>query len=183
LQGGRILQKETILVETNLLTQPARKGISGRSGGTMPKLTRVILADDHDAVRAGIRCILQSEKGIEVVGEARNGAEAIQLVNQLKPDVLLLDMEMPVLNGIEVARRLQNESSPVHILALSSYDDSHYILELLANGASGYLTKDEAPEYIVHAVQRVAKGEHGCFSKRAAARLRKTTLQEKELDL
>jgi DNA-binding NarL/FixJ family response regulator len=151
--------------------EPAREICPGKTGGIMPKITRVVLADDHDAVRAGIRCILQNAHGIEVVGEARNGAEAIQLVAQLKPDVLLLDMEMPVLNGIEVARQLHEAGDTVQILALSSYDDRHYILELLENGASGYLTKDEAPEYIVHAVQRVAEGEHGWLSKRAAARL------------
>jgi DNA-binding NarL/FixJ family response regulator len=132
------------------------------------KTTRVVLADDHAAVRAGIRCILQSAPGIQVVGEARNGIEALHLIEEVSPDVILLDMEMPVLNGIEVARKLHASNSEVRVLALSAYDDKQYILELLANGAAGYLTKDEAPTYIVEAVRRVAEGEQGWFSRRAA---------------
>jgi len=136
------------------------------------KTTRVVLADDSEAVRSGIRTILQRDPQIEIVGEARNGQEAIQLVYQTAPDVLLLDMEMPELNGVEVARALHERKSPVRILALSAYDDRHYIQELLASGASGYLTKEEAPAFILQAIQGVAKGEKGWFSKRAAAHVR-----------
>lgn len=134
-------------------------------------VTRVVLADDHSAVRAGVRKILQRAPGIEVVGEASNGVEAIHLVNQLAPDILLLDMEMPVLNGVEVARELYAARSPVRILALSSYDDKQYILELMANGAAGYMTKDEVPYTLVNAVQQVARGEGQWFSQRAAVKM------------
>jgi len=133
--------------------------------------TRVVLADDNAAVRAGIRCLLQGAQGIEVVGEAKNGVEALSLVDELEPDILLLDMEMPELSGVEVARRMNVSQSQVRILALSSYDDRQYILELLANGAAGYLTKDEAPQQIIEVVRRVARGERGWFCDRAAASL------------
>lgn len=133
--------------------------------------TRIVLADDHAIVRAYIRRILQKEASIEVVGEAANGQEALNLVSQLRPDILLLDMEMPVMNGVEVARHLRASRSPVRILALSAYDDQQYVLGLLANGASGYLTKDEAPDYIIEAVSSVARGERGWLSERIAARV------------
>jgi len=135
------------------------------------KITHVVLADDHAVVRAGIRHILMRIPAIEIIGEACNGAEAIDLVNQLKPDVLLLDIEMPVLNGLEVVRQLHAENSPVRILALSTYDDYQYITQLLRSGAAGYLTKDEALDSIVEAIQSVARGEKGWISRRAAAKL------------
>ncbi len=132
---------------------------------------RVVIADDHAIMRVGIRNILSRSSEICVVGEASNGAEAIQLVSDLSPDVLILDMEMPVMDGVEVARRLQASNSPVRILVLSAYDDRQYILEMLNMGASGYLIKDEAPEVIVDAVQGVANGEKGWISRKAALRV------------
>jgi len=100
---------------------------------------RVVIADDHAIMRVGIRNILSRSKEICVVGEASNGTEAIQLINDLNPDVLVLDMEMPVMDGVEVARRLRSDQSPVNILVLSAYDDRQYILEMLNMGAAGYL--------------------------------------------
>ncbi len=132
---------------------------------------RVVIADDHAIMRVGIRNILARSPAICVVGEASNGAEAIDLVNELVPDVLVLDMEMPVMDGVEVARRLQANQAPVKILVLSAYDDRQYILEMLNMGASGYLIKDEAPEVIVDAVQGIAKGEKGWISRKAALRV------------
>jgi DNA-binding NarL/FixJ family response regulator len=133
---------------------------------------QVIIADDHTIMRVGIRNILTRSNQISVVGEASNGAEAIKLVAELNPDVLILDMEMPVMDGVEVARRLQASQSPVKILVLSAYDDRQYILEMLKMGASGYLIKDEAPEVIVDAVQSIASGEKGWISRKAAVRVR-----------
>jgi two-component system, NarL family, response regulator DegU len=132
---------------------------------------RVVLADDHPVVRNGIRHLLEKVIDIEVLGEASTGGEALSLVQEVKPDILLLDMEMPDLNGREVAARLQQMGSPVKILALSAYDDPVYIRELLESGAVGYLVKEEAPETIVEAVRGVAHGEQGWVSRRIAAQM------------
>jgi DNA-binding NarL/FixJ family response regulator len=135
--------------------------------------TRVLIAEDNDAVRFGIRRLLERAGDIEITGEAKDGLEALRLVVQLKPDVLLLDVEMPRMNGIEVARRLKYLKDSTRILALSSYDDLEYIKAMLSNGAAGYLVKDEAPDKILEAVRRIAQGETGWLSQKVKARLNK----------
>jgi DNA-binding NarL/FixJ family response regulator len=130
---------------------------------------RVVLADDHIVLRMGIRNLLSRSEEITVIGEAGNGIEALRQVAELQPDVLILDMEMPELDGPEVARRLRAMNSPVRILALSAYNEKHYILSMLEQGAAGYLIKDEAPEVIVEAVRGVARGEQGWLSRKVAA--------------
>jgi two-component system response regulator DegU len=132
---------------------------------------RVLLADDHPVVRDGIRMLIESDPDIVVVGEAVGGHEAVTLVSQLQPDILLLDMEMPDMSGIEVTRQLRSEKAAVRILALSAYDDAHYVRGLLSQGAAGYLTKDEAPEFILEAIHGVWRGQEGWLSRRIAARL------------
>jgi DNA-binding NarL/FixJ family response regulator len=122
------------------------------------------LADDHPGIRASIRKLLKITGDIQVIGEASNGQEALQLSRELTPDVLLLDMEMPGLTGLEVARQLQNGESTISILAISGYDDWSYIQGFLEVGAAGYLVKAEAPEMIVDAVRGVAQGEYGWVS-------------------
>jgi DNA-binding NarL/FixJ family response regulator len=120
---------------------------------------RVVLAEDHATVRAAIRKFLDDAPGIEVVGEARNGIETLRLVEELTPDILLLDIEMPQMTGIDVARRLQAVESSVAILVLSAYNDWPYIQSLLDIGVAGFLTKTEPPEVIIKAVQSIARGE------------------------
>jgi DNA-binding NarL/FixJ family response regulator len=142
------------------------------------KAIRVILADDHPVVRTGIRTLLQQADDILVVAETGNGNDVFKLVEQLAPDVLLLDMEMPGLSGVEVAMRLREQGAPVRVLALSAYDDEEYIRNLLLHGAAGYLTKEEAIEIIIDAVRGVARGEQGWFSRRAIAQLSALTRHE-----
>ncbi|HZD56636.1 MAG TPA: response regulator transcription factor [Anaerolineales bacterium] len=132
---------------------------------------RVLLVDDHPVVREGIRNLLAKEGDIVIVGEAKDGSEALRMVGDLLPDVMLLDMELPGISGTQVAKRLQDENSPVKILALSAHDDRQYIQELLANGASGYLIKEEVPETIIEAVRGVAYGEQGWISRQVAAQM------------
>src|SRR4051812_17806731 len=132
---------------------------------------RVVLADDHPIVRTGIRALISKAADIIVVAEVDNGADVLTQVEQLAPDVLLLDMEMPGLSGIEVAQKLKAVNSSVRVLALSAHDDEVYVRALLANGAAGYLTKEEAPELIVDAVRGIARGEKGWISRRAAAQM------------
>lgn len=130
---------------------------------------RVMLADDHPIARAGIRKFLSKATDIDVIAEAADGNQALDLAKRLVPDVLLLDIELPGMKGVEVARELQAVGSPVKILVLSTYDDKQFIFGLLGNGAAGYLTKEEVPETIVEAVRGVARGERGWISRRVAA--------------
>jgi DNA-binding NarL/FixJ family response regulator len=132
---------------------------------------KVLLADDHPIVVKGIHDLLEVADGIEVVGEANSGQDAIQMVKALKPDIVLLDIEMPDINGIEVINQLVESSIPVKVLVLSSYDDREYISQMLSMGASGYLIKDEVTDVIVEAVRGVARGEKGWVSRRVAERL------------
>jgi DNA-binding NarL/FixJ family response regulator len=151
-----------------------------QGGRNMPP-TRVLLVDDHPVVRAGIKNLLEQAPDIVVVGEASDGAEALRMANELSPDVLLLDMEMPGMSGNEVAQKLQESGSSILILALSAHDDKQYIQELLANGASGYLIKEEVPEAIVEAVRGVSRGERGWVSRRVAAQM-SNWMREEEHD-
>jgi DNA-binding NarL/FixJ family response regulator len=144
---------------------------------------RVVIADDHPVVRSGIREMLDAADGLEVIDEAGSGPDALRIVEETQPDVLLLDVEMPELSGVEVAQRLQAESSPVRILALSSYDDQEYVQGLLEGGASGYLTKENAPELIVEAVRAVARGEVRWFVQPAPASDETPDLTTRETDV
>jgi DNA-binding NarL/FixJ family response regulator len=132
---------------------------------------RVVLVDDHPVVRSGIRGMLDKAVDIEMVGEATGGNEALRLVDETNPDVLLLDMELPDIPGTQVAQRVQEFHPKVKILVLSAHDDSVYVRQLLEIGAAGYLMKDEAPEAIVEAVRGVAHGEQGWVSRRIAAQI------------
>ncbi|CAN5572021.1 response regulator transcription factor [soil metagenome] len=144
---------------------------------------RVVLADDHPIVRTGIRTMLAKATDIIVVAEVGNGPDVLIQLAQMAPDVLLLDMEMPGLSGVEVAQKLKAAKSKVKVLALSAHDDEVYVRSLLANGAVGYLTKEEAPELIVDAVRGIARGEKGWISRRAAAQMLGWTHQQEEVEL
>ena len=132
---------------------------------------RVVIADDHPVVRFGIRGLLERALDIEVIGEASNGKEALDLVNQTVPDVLVLDMELPDMTGGDVARRLLQAGKAVKILVLSAHDDPYVIHELLEYGVMGYLLKEEAPQLIVDAVRGIANGEQGWVSRSIAAHM------------
>jgi DNA-binding NarL/FixJ family response regulator len=116
-----------------------------------------------------------------VVGEAENGIEAISLVEELSPDVLVVDMEMPYLSGKEVAARLQEKGSKVPILALSAHDDRQYVMGMFKSGAAGYLTKDDVPDVLVKAIRGIARGEVGWVSERVAVKLSKGNENLQEL--
>jgi DNA-binding NarL/FixJ family response regulator len=126
--------------------------------GIMDKI-RIVIADDHDVVREGTRTLLEREDDMEVVGEARNGREAVRLIESLKPDVAVLDIAMPELSGIEVTRQIKPRFPSIAILILTIYDNDEYIFALLEAGAAGYLLKDVHGHEIVEAVRAVYSGE------------------------
>ena len=121
--------------------------------------TRILLADDHAVVRQGFARILQGESDFEVVGEASDGREAVQKSIELKPDIVIMDVSMPELNGIEATRRLQKDHPRIRVLALSMHKDNVFVREILRAGAAGYLLKDAIDQELLTAVRAVANGE------------------------
>lgn len=122
---------------------------------------RVVIADDQTLVRAGFHVLLDSSPDIDVVGEAANGAEAVDLAEKLRPDVMLMDIRMPVMDGLEATRRItRSDTTPdVHILILTTFDLDEYVYEGLRGGASGFLLKDTDPPELIEAVRVIARGE------------------------
>jgi DNA-binding NarL/FixJ family response regulator len=135
----------------------------------MMDVVRVVIVDDHPVIRQGILGLLSAAEGIEVIGETGSGEDALRMARELSPDVMLLDMEIGGISGIEVAKTLKKERSRVVVLALSAYDDRQYVEELLKCGAAGYLLKEDVPELILAAVKGVASGELGWISRRVVA--------------
>ena len=142
--------------------------------------TRVLLADDHDIFRAGLRTLIDAADDFEVVGEASSGPEAVRLVEQLTPDVLVLDMQMPPVSGADVAREVRERGLSPLILVLSAFEDGPYVDAMRASGAAGYVTKSRSREFIVMALREVAAGRKAWFVENAAERAR---LTDRERDI
>ena len=123
------------------------------------KSIRVLLADDHTLVRSGIRLVLQSLEGVEVVAEAADGRRALELVENLRPDVVLLDISMPELNGIETAMRIRDRFAGTRVIMLSMHAGTDFVTQAFRAGASGYLLKDATPAELDFALRAVATGE------------------------
>ncbi len=152
-------------------------------------MLRVLLAEDHLIVRQGIRLFLES-KGVTVVGEAANGREAVELARQLHPDVIIMDIHMPELTGIEATRRIRHEFDDIRILVLTAYDEPSYIHALLEAGADGFVLKTVALSELYKAIRDIAAG-HAAFSAEAVRRAGQyeqqqtpqETLTERETDV
>ena len=125
----------------------------------MSEAIRLLLADDHAVVRSGLRLLLEAQPDLAIVGEAENGEEAIRRTAELRPDVVLMDIEMPGMNGIEAARRIKAQSPGTSVLALTMYEDDQYFFEMLRAGASGYVPKRAAPDELASAIRAVSRGE------------------------
>lgn len=122
------------------------------------KKIRVVLVDDHALVQEGIIARLENESALEVVGAASNGAEALSLIAQVKPDVVLMDISMPVMNGFEATERLRAEQPDVRVLILTMHESREYILKLIQCGAAGYVLKDVSASELVNAIKTVYSG-------------------------
>jgi DNA-binding NarL/FixJ family response regulator len=120
---------------------------------------RVLLCDDQALVRSGFRMILETREDIDVVGEAEDGAQALELAGRRQPDVILMDVRMPRVNGVEATRRLVEAGTEARILILTTFDLDEYVYEALRAGASGFLLKDVQPAQLVEAIRVVARGE------------------------
>ncbi|MGH3347846.1 MAG: response regulator, partial [Nocardioides sp.] len=122
-------------------------------------MTRILLADDQELVRAGLRMILSAEADLEVVGEARDGSEAVDLAHSLLPDVVLMDIRMSPLDGIEATRRITGTLPDVRVVMLTTFDRSQLVYDSLLAGASGFLLKDAPGEQLVNGIRSVTRGE------------------------
>ena len=121
-------------------------------------ITRILIADDHGIVRKGIRYLLESQPDLRVVGEASDGREAVHLAEELKPDVVIMDIAMPHLSGIEATEQIIGRTPKIGVIVLSMHSDEAYLVRTLAAGAKGYLLKDSAEDDLIRAVRTVAQG-------------------------
>ncbi|HRI82550.1 MAG TPA: response regulator transcription factor [Opitutaceae bacterium] len=137
----------------------------------MPHPLKVLLVDDHPLVREGVRACLAPVAHLNVVGEAADGGEALRLTRLLEPDVVLMDVNMPGMSGLEATVRLQREAPGVRVLALTIHDRREYVLQLMHAGAAGYVTKEAPPAELIRAIEVVARGG-SYFSSQAARALR-----------
>lgn len=122
------------------------------------KKIRILLVDDHAIVRQGLRVLVETEPDITVIGEADNGRQAVQLANKLRPDVVVLDLAMPLLNGLEATRQIIKEDPNAKVLMLSSYSDNEYVHQVTEAGATGYLPKQTVAEDLIKAIRETSKG-------------------------
>lgn len=145
----------------NALAVPALDDVipSATPGGFGTELIRVVLADDHTLLRAGLRALIQQIPGVEVVGEASDGREALAVVKERRPDILISDIAMPQLSGLEITPRVVQECAPTKVIILSMHSSEEYVCQALRAGASGYLLKDSGTVELEIALRAVARGE------------------------
>ncbi len=141
---------------------------------------KVLLADDHTVVRQGLRALLQAEPDIETIGEAETGRQAVELTRTLKPDVVVMDIAMPMLNGLEATRQILKSVPRTRVLILSSYSDDEYVYQLSEAGAAGYLLKQAAIVDLVTAIRKIMTGQvffSAVISKQLMRRYRETVIR------
>ena len=136
-----------------------------------PKAVTILLADDHAIVRQGLGALLKADGQFKIVGEARNGREAVELARAARPDVILMDIAMPILNGLEATRQIMAANPAARIVILSAHSDDAYVDSLIAAGVKGFLEKQSSAEILTHAISEVARG-HTFFSPAIAKRQR-----------
>jgi DNA-binding NarL/FixJ family response regulator len=148
----------------------------------MSKKIRILIADDQQLVREGLRLLLDLTPDIEVAAEVKNGLEALDQVGKIKPDVILMDVQMPEMDGITAARKIHKDHPRIGIIILTTFDDDEYVFEGLLAGAAGYLLKDVPSEQLAQAIRAAAKGEmfiHPSVTGKVVSRLTRLTERER----
>jgi len=124
----------------------------------MAKTIKVLIAEDHDVVRQGLKILISADRGIEIAGEASNGAAAVRLARKLQPDVVLMDLAMPKVNGLEATREIREQAPQSKVLVLSAYKDDETLQRVLAAGVAGYVSKHSAADELLTAIRELGKG-------------------------
>jgi DNA-binding NarL/FixJ family response regulator len=141
---------------------------------------RILIADDHHVVRRGLAFFLRTQKDIEIVGEAANGIEAVDLARALKPDLVLMDLVMPEMDGIEATKRIKNEMPEIKIMMLTSFSDQDHVIPALEAGASGYQLKDIQPDDLISSIRKIINGENQLHPKATSHLLAQLSHKGKE---
>lgn len=147
------------------------KNQSERENAAISGSVRVMIVDDHPVIRSGVRQILSQAPDISVVAEAVDGEDALEKNRQFQPDIIILDIRLPVMDGVQVVRELKRIHSPARVLVLSAYDDPGYVKGLFGLGIAGFLLKEEMPETLLSAVRGIAAGQTGWVSRRIALKI------------
>ena len=174
--GGRSFEARAEARAGSEAEAPGRRGARSATEKGRPP-AKLIIADDHRLVRSGMRSMLESETDLAVVGEAENGLEAIDLSRSREPDLVLMDVRMPVMDGIEATRALKAELPEVAVLVVTTHESQEYLLEAIRAGAAGYVLKESTKEELLQAVREVLRGELP-FQSALAARLLKRLAEE-----
>jgi DNA-binding NarL/FixJ family response regulator len=135
------------------------KGMGSSEGAAPPKVARILIADDHALVREGLRTMLSGEEGIEVVAEAQDGQQALNICRELKPDLVLMDVRMPVMDGLAATRKIKQEMPKTSVMMVTMHENPDYLFEAVKAGAAGYVLKDASGERLLGAVRRTLEGE------------------------
>lgn len=143
-------------------------------------MIRVLIADDHHVVRRGLLFFLKTQKDIEVVGEAKNGLEAVELVEALSPHIVLMDLVMPEMDGIQATKRIKKKWPDIHVLMLTSFSDKDHVLPAIEAGASGYQLKDIEPDDLVNSIRQIMRGENTIHPE-ATTRLEESLREEENM--
>jgi DNA-binding NarL/FixJ family response regulator len=141
---------------------------------------RILIADDHHVVRRGLAFFLRTQKDIEIVGEAANGIEAVDLARALKPDLVLMDLVMPEMDGIEATKRIKSEMPEIKIMMLTSFSDQDHVIPALEAGASGYQLKDIQPDDLISCIRKIINGENQLHPKATSHLLAQLSHKGKE---
>src|SRR5687767_4483749 len=135
------------------------KKMGNGEGAAAPKVARILIADDHALVREGLRTMLSGEDGIEVIAEANDGQQALDVCRELGPDLVLMDVRMPVMDGLEATRKIKQEMPTTSVMMVTMHENPDYLFEAVKAGAAGYVLKDASGERLLSAVRRTLEGE------------------------